>query len=174
MLRRLAETRSADSVLIERENFTARFGHIFEHSLWVVERAAAGAPYADGAALHRAFMATVAQASPQEQMALILAHPELGVKSVPLTEASDAEQAGAGLKALTEQEFERFAALNAAYREKFGFPFIICVRMHSKTKIFAILRKRLLNDLATERAQALFEIGHIARLRLDDVLETPA
>jgi len=160
--------------LIGPENFTARFGHIFEHSPWVVERAAAAAPYADGAALHLAFMDVVAQASPEEQMALIMAHPELGVKSVPLTEASDAEQTGAGLKALIEEEFTQFAALNAAYRQKFGFPFIICVRMHSKAKIFAIMRKRLLNDLATERAQALFEIGHIARLRLADLLEQPA
>ncbi len=164
------KTRIPDAVLIGGPDFLARFGHLFEHSRWVVERTAGRAPFADAAALHAALMQTVADATPAEQLALIRAHPELGAKSVPLTEASDAEQTGAGLKALTEAEFERFAALNAAYREKFGFPFIVCVRMHNKTKIFDILSRRLNNDTATEHAQALFEIGHITRLRLADLL----
>ncbi len=172
MLRRLAEARRADPLLIGGgPDFIARFGHLFEHSPWVVERTAARAPFADGATLHSALMETVTQASPAEQLALIRAHPELGARAVPLTQASDSEQAGAGLKALSQAEFERFAVLNEAYRHKFGFPFIICVRMHSKTKIFNIMVRRLENDPATEHAQALFEIGHITRLRLADLLE---
>ncbi len=111
-------------------------------------------------------MAVVRQASEDEQLGLIRAHPELGVSSVPLSEASDAEQTGAGLKRLTDDEFKRFAALNAAYRETFGFPFIICVRLHSKAEIFAAFATRLQNDAAAERAQAMAEIGEITRLRL--------
>jgi 2-oxo-4-hydroxy-4-carboxy-5-ureidoimidazoline decarboxylase len=156
--------------LIEGDRFTARFGHLFEHSLWVVERAAAKAPFADAAALHAALMAVVAQASEADQLALIRAHPELAAKSVPLTQASESEQKGAGLKALSEDEFARFARLNAAYGAKFGFPFIICVRMHGKNGIFAAFEQRLGNDADVERAQALREIGYITRLRLDDLL----
>jgi len=158
--------------LIEAANFVARFGHLFEHSPWVVERAAVFAPFADAAALHATLMDVVATAGPEEQLALIRAHPELGVKSVPLTQASDAEQTGAGLKALSEAEFERFTALNKAYRAKFGFPFIICVRMHSKAGILAAFEHRLGNGAAMEKAQALTEIGHITKLRLHDLLET--
>jgi 2-oxo-4-hydroxy-4-carboxy-5-ureidoimidazoline decarboxylase len=173
MLRRLGEPRDENPLLIGGDKFAERFGHLFEHSPWVVERAAAHVPFADAASLHAAFMKEVANATPEEQMSLIRAHPELGVKSVPLTQASDAEQKGAGLKALTEQEFADFAALNKSYQAKFGFPFIICVRMHSKSKIFAILRHRLRNAPEIEHAQALFEIGHIARLRLEDALAAP-
>jgi OHCU decarboxylase len=160
--------------LITGENFLDRFGGLFEHSPWVAARTAALAPFADAAALHAAFMKTVAAATPDEQLGLIRAHPELGVKSVPLTQASDAEQTGAGLKALTAAEYARFAQLNAAYREKFGFPFIICVRMHSKNGIFAAFEQRLKNAPAAEQARALTEIGHITRLRLDDILKVAA
>ena len=160
--------------MIEAVNFVARFGHLFEHSPWVVERAAAFAPFANAAALHATLMEVVATAAPEEQLALIRAHPELGIKSVPLTQASDSEQTGAGLKALSDAEFDRFTALNAAYRKKFGFPFIICVRMHSKAGILAAFERRLGNDAAVEKARALTEIGHITKLRLHDLLEEAA
>jgi 2-oxo-4-hydroxy-4-carboxy-5-ureidoimidazoline decarboxylase len=161
----MADARCADSILILLDE---RFSGLFEHSPWVVTRAGNG-PFADAAALHRALMDVVMQAGFDEQLALIRAHPELGAKQVKLTQASDAEQAGAGLQALSEEEFAAFTALNAAYRDKFGFPFIICVRMHSKAQILKILARRLENDAAVEHAQALFEIGHIARLRLQDL-----
>ncbi|HQT40274.1 MAG TPA: 2-oxo-4-hydroxy-4-carboxy-5-ureidoimidazoline decarboxylase, partial [Acidocella sp.] len=103
-----------------------------------------------------------------EQLALIRAHPELAAK-VALTEASSTEQEDAGLKALNDAEFKRFAALNKKYRETFGFPFIICVRMHSKASILAAFEKRLGNDQDTERTAAIVEIGHITKLRLKDL-----
>ena len=101
---------------------------------------------------------------------LIRAHPELAGKAAidrTLTDASTAEQASAGLDRLTQAEFDRFHALNAAYRDRFGFPFIICVRKTDKAGILAAMQTRLANDRATELAAALHEIGEIVRLRLE-------
>lgn len=143
--------------------------HLFEHSPWVVERAFAKAPFPDKPALHKALMQVVENAFPDEQLALIRAHPELAAKTVPLTEASHAEQKGAGLKSLSSEEFARFSKLNASYREKFGFPFIICVRMHHKASILEQFEVRLKHDIDKEMTKALQEIGHITRLRLEDI-----
>jgi 2-oxo-4-hydroxy-4-carboxy-5-ureidoimidazoline decarboxylase len=146
-----------------------RFLGLFEHSPWVVERAFAAAPFANAAALHRAMLHAVAEAGEEAQLGLIRAHPELAAREVPLTDASTAEQEGAGLRALSPDEYVRFAALNAAYGQKFGHPFIICVRLHSKAGIFEEFARRLENDAATERAAALAEIGKITWLRLADM-----
>lgn len=145
------------------------FLHLFEHSPWVVERAFAAAPFADANALHEEMMRVVAEADEAAQLALIRAHPELAAREAPLTQASASEQQGAGLRALSGEEYARFAALNAAYREKFGFPFIICVRLHSKAEILDIFGRRLENDAPTERAAALAQIGRITWLRLCDM-----
>jgi 2-oxo-4-hydroxy-4-carboxy-5-ureidoimidazoline decarboxylase len=150
--------------------FLERFGHIFEHSPWVVERAWERRPFADVQVLHAAFMAEVEAADAGTQLDLIRAHPELAAR-VELTDASSAEQMGAGLKQLSASEFERFSELNAAYREKFGFPFIICVRLQSKTSIMAAFETRLGHDPAAERAEAIAQIGLIAKLRLQDLVE---
>jgi 2-oxo-4-hydroxy-4-carboxy-5-ureidoimidazoline decarboxylase len=139
---------------------------LFEHSPWVEGRADARPSSGDR---HADLMAVVRDASPEEQLALIRAHPELaGKAAVALTEASAAEQASAGLDRLSQAEFDRFHALNAAYREKFGFPFIICVRLTDKAGILAAMERRLMNDRDTEIAAALDEIGKIVRLRLED------
>lgn len=141
---------------------------LFEHSLWVEERADARPSSGDR---HADLMAVVREASPEEQLALIRAHPELAGKAAvdgSLTEASAAEQASAGLDRLTQAEFDRFHALNAAYREKFGFPFIICVRLTDKAGILAAMERRLANDRDTEIKTAIDQIGEIVRLRLQD------
>ena len=142
---------------------------LFEHSPWVEARADAQPSSGDR---HADLMAVVAAASPEEQLALIRAHPELAGKAAidhSLTEASAAEQASAGLDRLSDAEFARFHALNAAYRERFGFPFIICVRLTDKAGILAAMEQRLGNDRDAEIAQALSEIGAIVRLRLADM-----
>ncbi|MEA3060410.1 MAG: 2-oxo-4-hydroxy-4-carboxy-5-ureidoimidazoline decarboxylase [Sphingomonadales bacterium] len=139
---------------------------LFEHSPWVEARADARPSSGDR---HADLMAVVRDATPEEQLALIRAHPELaGKAAVALTEASAAEQASAGLDRLSQAEFDRFHALNAAYREKFGFPFIICVRLTDKAGILAGMERRLTNDRDAEIATALDEIGKIVRLRLED------
>jgi 2-oxo-4-hydroxy-4-carboxy-5-ureidoimidazoline decarboxylase len=140
---------------------------LFEHSLWVEARADARPSSGDR---HADLMAVVRDATAEEQLALIRAHPELaGKAAADLTEDSAAEQASAGLDRLTQAELGRFHALNKAYREKFGFPFIICVRLTDKAGILAAMERRLANDRDTEIATALQQIGEIVRLRLEDL-----
>jgi 2-oxo-4-hydroxy-4-carboxy-5-ureidoimidazoline decarboxylase len=153
--------------LEDRDSFIARYGALFEHSPWVVQRASAMLPLPS---LHAGLMKVVHDAAPEEQLALIRAHPELAGKAAvdgSLTEASAAEQASAGLDRLTQEEFDRFHALNAAYAEKFGFPFIICVRLTDKAGILAAMETRLANDRDAEIAEAIHQIGEIVRLRLE-------
>lgn len=141
---------------------------LFEHSPWVEERADAAPSSGDR---HADLMAVVHAATRDEQLALIRAHPELAGKAAidgTLTEASSAEQASAGLDRLTAEEYGRFHALNAAYRERFGFPFIICVRLTNKAGILAAMAARLSHDNDTEIATAIAQIGEIVRLRLGD------
>jgi 2-oxo-4-hydroxy-4-carboxy-5-ureidoimidazoline decarboxylase len=147
---------------MDRETFIQKYANIFEHSPWIPDRAY-GLPGDD---LHANFMSVLNAATDAEKLDLIRAHPELAAR-VALTDSSTAEQQGAGLRALTEEEFQKFFALNAAYREKFGFPFVICVRRHTKSSILAAFESRLQNDAATEQATALREIADIAKLRLD-------
>jgi 2-oxo-4-hydroxy-4-carboxy-5-ureidoimidazoline decarboxylase len=149
------------------DDFIRRYGALFEHSPWVVRRAAARLPLGDA---YAGMMAVVHDASDAERLSLIRAHPELAGKAAvdgSLTEASAAEQASAGLDRLTQEEFDRFHALNAAYRARFDFPFVICVRMTDKAGIMAAMADRLDNDRGTEIATAIAEIGKIVRLRMD-------
>ena len=138
---------------------------LFEHSLWVEARADARPSSGDR---HADLMAVVRDATTDEQLALIRAHPELAEK-VQLTDASAAEQASAGLDRLSPDEFARFHALNTASRERFGFPFIICVRLTDKAGILAAMEQRLTHDRQTEIGTAVAEIGRIVRLRLEDM-----
>lgn len=153
--------------LEDRDSFIARYGALFEHSPWVVQRASAMLPLSS---MHAGLMKVVHDASPEEQLALIRAHPELAGKAAvdgTLTDASAAEQASAGLDRLTQEEFDRFHALNTAYAQKFGFPFIICVRLTNKAGILAAMESRLANDRDAEIDEALHQIGEIVRLRLE-------
>ena len=141
---------------------------LFEHSPWVEERADARPPSGDR---HADLMTVMYAASAEEQLALIRAHPELAGKAAidkTLTDASSAEQASAGLDRLTPQEFDQFHVLNGAYRDKFGFPFIICVRLTDKAGILSAMERRLGNEREAEIATALEQIGEIVRLRLED------
>jgi 2-oxo-4-hydroxy-4-carboxy-5-ureidoimidazoline decarboxylase len=140
---------------------------LFEHSPWVEARADARP---SSGSRHADLMAVVHSATPDEQLALIRAHPELAGKAAidrTLTDASAAEQASAGLDRLTPDEYDRFHRLNAAYRDRFGFPFIICVRLTDKAGILAAMEQRLANGRETEVATALAEIGKIVHLRLE-------
>ena len=142
---------------------------LFEHSPWVEERADALPSSGDR---HADLLAVMYAASVEEQLALIRAHPELAGKAAvdkTLTDASAAEQASAGLDCLTPEEFDRFHQLNAAYRERFGFPFIICVRLTDKAGILAAMERRLAHTPEEEMETALQQIGEIVRLRLEDM-----
>ncbi|MEA2979394.1 MAG: 2-oxo-4-hydroxy-4-carboxy-5-ureidoimidazoline decarboxylase [Alphaproteobacteria bacterium] len=156
-------------------SFVAALGEVFEHAPWVAEAAAAGRSYPTVAALHEAMMQAVRQATPERQRAFIGGHPELGsrIKRAELTGHSQSEQGGLGLDRLSAEEFDRFSRLNAAYREKFGFPFIVCVRRHTRDSILRQFERRLANDADAEREAALREIGLITRLRLVALVEGP-
>jgi 2-oxo-4-hydroxy-4-carboxy-5-ureidoimidazoline decarboxylase len=142
---------------------------LFEHSPWVEQRADANPSSGDR---HADLIAVVAAATRDEQLALIRAHPELAGKAAidrTLTDASAAEQASAGLDRLTPEDYARFHALNTAYKARFDFPFIICVRRTDKAGILAAMERRLAHDRDSEIATALGEIGEIVRLRLEDM-----
>ncbi|HRQ64613.1 MAG TPA: 2-oxo-4-hydroxy-4-carboxy-5-ureidoimidazoline decarboxylase [Xanthomonadaceae bacterium] len=154
-------------------DFTAALAHIFEHSPWVPQRCWAKRPFASMQALHRAMCDTVAAAEADRQLALIRAHPQLSGKAAvaaDLTAASRAEQHGAGLDRCTPEEFARLTELNDAYQDRFGFPFILAVRGHTRQSILDALAARLGNRPETEFAEALHQIERIAWLRLTDMM----
>jgi 2-oxo-4-hydroxy-4-carboxy-5-ureidoimidazoline decarboxylase len=153
-----------------RADFLAALGDIFEHSPWVAEAAADARPFATLAELYERLSAALLRASEARQLAVIKAHPDLAGKAAragTLTKDSAAEQASAGLDQLSEQDYATFHRRNEAYRKKFGFPFIICVRRHTKDSILHQLERRRASNIATERATAVQEILRIVALRLD-------
>lgn len=156
-----------------REQFVGSLGHLFEHSPWVAEQTWAQRPFADAAALHAALCATMRAAPRERQLALIRAHPDLAgrlARQKRLTAESTREQASAGLDQLSDAELADFTARNEAYRDRFGFPFIICARLNAKDAILAAMQQRAGNAPEAEFAAALGEIEKIAWLRLQDVL----
>ncbi|RVO94263.1 allantoinase PuuE [Sinorhizobium meliloti] len=161
---------------LSKDAFIDRFGGVFEHSDWIARRAFAGelGPANDTATgLHAALCAVFREASEEERLAVLTAHPDLAGKLAQakrLTESSTSEQASAGLDALTDQERERFTTLNNAYVEKFGFPFIMAVKGRSKDEILAAFENRIGNDRETEFVTACRQVERIALLRLRDTL----
>jgi OHCU decarboxylase len=156
----------------EEEDFIARYGEVFEQSPWVARAASARAPFAGVDELHAVMVAAVRAAPREQQLELIRAHPELAGREAmagELTDASTREQASAGLNALSPGELERWRELNRAYRERFGFPLVVCVREHTKDSILAWAQERLANEPEVEIEIALEEIAKIARLRLEDL-----
>lgn len=149
--------------------FIDAVGWIFEHSPWVAERAWHLRPFGDASALHRAMVLQVEQASPEEQLALLRLHPDLGTRA-RLSDASAAEQNGAGLDRLTREEFDRFTALNESYKEKFGFPFLYAVKGSGKHDILRAIERRLPSARESEYGEALRQVCRIASFRLEDYL----
>ena len=158
----------------DEAGFVAALGEVYEHAPWVAQAVCRQRPFATLAALHAAMMAAVRAAPVEQRLALIKGHPDLAGKAAragAMTADSQAEQASAGLERLSEAEFAQFHRLNGAYREKFGIPFIICARRHSKDSILQQFERRLHNSMTEETETALAEIFRIAALRLDHRLE---
>ena len=156
------------------EAFVRHLGEVFEHSPWVAERAAGQRPFADIAALHAAMMQCVGTAATEEQLALIRAHPELAGREASdgtLTAESTSEQGRLGFTRLTRAELDEMAEINRRYRERFGFPCIVALRLHAtRDAVIAEMRRRTGNDRPTEIANAIEQIGYITRGRLDQKL----
>ena len=160
----LTELNNADA-----SHFVRVLGGVFEHSPWVAEEASKQRPFTSLADLHHAMVAALSAADEAKQLSLIRAHPDLAGKAAlagDLTADSKQEQMGAGLDRLSEEEYRRFHALNAAYKETFGFPFIIAVKGRDKESILAAFEARQRNAPQAEKVRALAEIAEIARFRL--------
>ncbi|HJV84127.1 MAG TPA: 2-oxo-4-hydroxy-4-carboxy-5-ureidoimidazoline decarboxylase [Noviherbaspirillum sp.] len=156
------------------QEFTDALGAIFEHSPWVAERAAAQRPFTGVPQLHQAMADVVRQASEEERLRLIRAHPELAGKAAvrgELTEESTREQKGAGLDQCSTEEFAQLQALNRRYNEKFGFPFVIAVKGHNRQSILQHFARRLENERDVEARECIEQIIRIGGFRLTDVVK---
>jgi OHCU decarboxylase len=158
--------------VMPRDAFVAAFGSVFEHSPWVAERAWAHRPFGSVEALHAAMSAAVRAAAPEAQLALIRAHPELAGREAvagALTAESTGEQGRLGFTALSRAEFERVAHANTAYRDRYGFPCIVALRLHqSRDTVIAEMERRAAHgERDAEIACALGQIDAITRGRLE-------
>jgi 2-oxo-4-hydroxy-4-carboxy-5-ureidoimidazoline decarboxylase len=155
---------------LDPDRFTELLGGIFEHSPWIPRAAYSARPFASLASLHEAMVAIVEKSDPQQQRALLCAHPELA-RPGPLTAFSASEQNSRGLDRLDADESAVFNALNRTYKDRFGFPFIIAVRgQRDRIAILAALSRRVKNTPDQELTIALAEVAKIARFRLEDLI----
>jgi 2-oxo-4-hydroxy-4-carboxy-5-ureidoimidazoline decarboxylase len=157
----------------DEAGFVAALANVVEYSPWIAEQLATKRPFAGINQLHAALMAAIQSAEPDVQLALIRAHPDLANKTqraAGLTEESTDEQNSAGLDRLSEAEYAAFERVNNAYRDKFGIPYIVCVRRHTKDSVLADFETRLRNIAKTETRRAIEEIGRISALRLDQLV----
>ena len=158
---------------LDRDAFVDLLGGVFEHAAWVAEAAHAKGPFASVEALHAAMIASVREAPPATRLAFLNGHPELAgpeARARAMTADSAREQGSAGLDRLSQADAEAFDRLNAAYRDRFGFPFIVAVRGRDLREILVLFRQRLARARADEEATALDEIAAITRMRLDRLL----
>lgn len=154
---------------MERDEFVDVLGEIFENTPAIARHTWDQRPFADREALYQCMAERMNKMTVNEQMTLMRSHPDLGSK-VRMAEASVKEQSGVGLDQLMPEEYQQFQELNWVYQERFGFPFIVAVKKHTKASILEAFQTRLENSLEVERSQALAEIGQIARFRLDEIL----
>ncbi|HEY9661102.1 MAG TPA: 2-oxo-4-hydroxy-4-carboxy-5-ureidoimidazoline decarboxylase, partial [Allocoleopsis sp.] len=154
---------------MSQEEFVAVLGGVFEKTPAIAAQAWHLRPFQDGSDLAQKMLGVMWSMSDADQLSLLRAHPDLGSK-VKMTDASVQEQTAAGLNQLTAEEYEQFHALNRAYQEKFGFPFIVAVKNHTKLSILDTFHQRLGNIVEVEREQALIEISHIVQFRLTELL----
>lgn len=158
---------------MSREAFLATIGPTFENAPWIAEAAVDVRPFASADALHQAMLAAVTSAPVERQLAFLRGHPELAgreARAGTMTLESTDEQNSAGLDALSRDELMQIRALNQAYRDRHGFPFIIAVRHHTKEQIFEALSRRAGRSSEDERQTALGQIGLITRGRLAALL----
>ena len=168
---------TAPASQMTREKFVSEFGGIFEHSAWIAEGAfdlELGPTHDNAQGVHQALARVFRSATEEQRLGVLTAHPDLAGKLAAakrLTAESTAEQAAAGLNALTAEEHASFTDLNNAYTTKFGFPFIIAGRDNTKTTIMAAFKRRISNDRDVEFSEACKQVERIAELRLIEKFE---
>jgi len=162
--------RLSDLNICSTDEFVAALANVFEYSPWIADQAATLRPFAGVSELFAAMRSVVDRAPEELRLALIKAHPDLANKTqraAGLTVESHAEQNSAGLDRLSDAEFTAFERVNNAYRAKFGFPYVVCVRRHTRDSILRDFERRLPNDARAEVQTSIGEICRIAALRLD-------
>lgn len=156
--------------LMSQEEFVSVLGTVYEHTPEIAQKAWHYRPFVDAAALRQKMVDIVNLMSMDEQLALIRAHPDLGSKA-SMAKDSVIEQAGLGLDRLTSQQYDRFQLLNQAYKDKFGFPFIIAVKNQTKDSVLDAFERRLKNTIEAEIASAIAQINLIALFRTLNLVE---
>jgi 2-oxo-4-hydroxy-4-carboxy-5-ureidoimidazoline decarboxylase len=163
----------ADLNACSKDDFVAALANIFEYSPWIAEKAAAARPFTGVKQLFDTMKSAVDSAVPELRLALIKAHPDLADKTqraAGLTPESNSEQNSVGLDRLTDAEYAAFERVNNAYRTKFGFPYIVCVRRQTRDSILRDFERRLPNDAVAETQASIAEICRIAALRVDQLV----
>jgi 2-oxo-4-hydroxy-4-carboxy-5-ureidoimidazoline decarboxylase len=156
--------------------FARALNGVFEHAPWVVEAVASQRPFADAGSLHRALIGVLRGLDEPALVAFLCLHPELAgsaARAGTMTADSEREQSGLALASLPPEQAARWDSLNAAYRARFGFPFILCIRRHDMASALAAFESRLANDRQREMSCALDEITTISGLRLAERLAGP-
>ncbi len=169
----MTQTTLSDLNACSRDDFVAALANIFEYSPWIAEQAASRRPFAGVKQLFEAMKAALDRAPSELRLALIKAHPDLAnrtQRAAGLTAESSAEQDSVGLDRLSDAEYQAFGRVNNAYRAKFGFPYIVCVRRHTKDSILRDFERRLPNDANSEMRKSIEEICRIAALRIDQLV----
>ncbi len=159
---------------LDRDAFVAVLGGVFEHAAWVAESAFAKRPFASVDELHAAMIAAVREAPAETRLAFLNGHPELAgpeARAKAMTADSSQEQGSAGLDRLSQEDAEAFDRLNADYRKRFGFPFIVAVRGRDLREIRVLFEQRLGRERDEEEATALDEIAAITRMRLNRIVQ---
>ncbi len=163
----------------DRERFMARFGEVAEHSPWVAAAVWDADPEVaqsrDPVVLSDAFGRAVRSAPREQCLELLRAHPDLacGVRDrAQMGADSQSEQAGAGLDQCTPEEFIEFQSLNLAYREEFGFPFIIAVSGLDRREILKRFRDRIERSEEAEFKTAVENVIRIIGFRLEKILSS--
>lgn len=154
----------------DRETFIEALGWIFEHSPWVADRAWSRRPFTSTEELRDVMIEVMMAAPRDEQLALLRAHPDLGSRA-RMSDASVGEQAGAGLDRLTADQYDQLTTLTAAYRERFGFPFLLAVKGSTTRDILDALARRVGHDQDAEWQTALAQVARIAEFRLDTAID---
>lgn len=153
----------------DKESFVDILGSVYERSPWVAERTWSEQPFSSVDELHESMERAVQNVSQEEKLELLRAHPDLGERT-EMTDASQREQASAGLDQLSPSQYETFQNLNETYRENFGFPFIIAVKDESPSTIRNAMEERVDHSKSEEFQTALNEVHTIARFRLEEML----
>jgi 2-oxo-4-hydroxy-4-carboxy-5-ureidoimidazoline decarboxylase len=171
----MSQKNLSDLNACSKGDFVTALVNIFEYSPWIAEQAAAARPFAGVTQLFDAMKSAVDSAASELRLALIKAHPDLADKTqraAGLTAESSAEQNSLGLDRLSDAEYEAFERANNAYRARFGFPYVVCVRRQTKDSVLRDFERRLPNDITTETQRSVEEICRIAALRLDLLVES--